>query len=240
MTATTEVKDCPSCLDSLGTFMLQLIGHEIRNPLTIIGGNANLLCKKTNEENSLTAEEKEVIRKLNIIKKEAERAFGIMSIFDNFVENPKFNPEETDIHDSLTKVIKVSSDDRIKFTENYILSKQVYVDTARISFALLNIINNAKDAVLEKSRHDKNHICEITITTGEEGQYFFIDIENNGVHIDEKIIDKILQRSFTTKDNGTGFGLTFAGDMVRQHKGHLKVKSDKERTNFSIFIPLEL
>jgi len=239
---TIEKKDCQSCTSSLEEFMIQLIGHEIRNPLTVIGGLANRIYEKIVKDKVILMSDKEIV-KLKAIKKEADRVFGVMSIFDSFVKNPIFNKEETDIHIIIKKILMISSDDRIEFKEDFSLLRQVPIDVARMSFSLLNIINNAKDAVIEKRLTDKNHKGEIYVKTGEQefenlnSKYFFITIENNGVQIPDELIDRISQPSFTTKDNGTGFGLAFAEKMTRQHQGHLKIESTKGKTSFTIFIP---
>jgi len=234
-----DEKDCVECGNETVGYMLQIMGHELRNPTTVVGGLATQLYEKITEEDEgcgYVMSEMDIV-KLKIINEEARHALKIMAIFDAFVRKPIFERETNDLHNVIRRVITIRPDRRVKIREDFNLKREVFVDVARMSFSLLNIINNAKDAVIARINTIQNYQGEIIIKTGDNGDCFFISIKNNGMRIPNEIIDKITQRSFTTKDNGTGFGLTFAGDVIRQHGGYLEIKSEEDSTEFTIFIP---
>jgi signal transduction histidine kinase len=119
------------------------------------------------------------------------------------------------------------------------------------SRVVLNIANNAFDAMREKSKTDPDYKPVLTISSsrsmsGVENKVE-ISIADNGPGIPEAIKDKILQPFFTTKKgtDGTGLGLSITHDIVKAHGGELKVESveseslpgDKQGTAFIINLP---
>ena len=115
---------------------------------------------------------------------------------------------------------------------------------------MLNIINNAFYAVIEKrkglngkSEGPAEYQPEIKLTTAESLQDIIITIADNGSGIPDEILDKIFQPFFTTKPTGegTGLGLSMAYDIITQgHGGELKVRSKEGLgTEFEILLPIK-
>jgi signal transduction histidine kinase len=115
------------------------------------------------------------------------------------------------------------------------------------SRVVLNIANNAFDAMREKSKTDPKHKAVLTVKSKRSTDKVMISIADNGPGIPEAIKDKILQPFFTTKKgtDGTGLGLSITHDIVKAHGGELKVESveseslpgDKQGTAFIINLP---
>ena len=78
------------------------------------------------------------------------------------------------------------------------------------------------------------------IRTGREDGCIKVAITDNGPGIPEDVAEKIFEPFFTTKEigKGTGLGLDIANNIVRQHKGTLKVDSVPGRTTFTVMLPL--
>ncbi|XOB62368.1 ABC transporter substrate binding protein [Campylobacterota bacterium DY0563] len=83
---------------------------------------------------------------------------------------------------------------------------------------LLNLINNAKNKIIEKNSESKYNLI-INISSCEN--FTTIEIMDDGGNIDEKIVDKIFEPYFTTKSDGTGFGLYMAKVIIEDKMGGL-------------------
>jgi len=100
---------------------------------------------------------------------------------------------------------------------------------------LLNIVNNAKNKILEKKDSKKYSIC---IKAYQDDKNIFIDIKDNAGKIEEKIIESIFDPYFTTKKDGTGLGLYVAKIIIEDKMGgKLSVKNDEDSVIFTIKLP---
>jgi len=136
------------------------------------------------------------------------------------------------------------------FNKNMGLVNIVPQDMGRV---VLNLINNAFYAINEKKKFlqpvNGNKIYEPTVTVqtrkmasapGEPGERIEVIVQDNGIGIPQKSIDKIFQPFFTTKPTGqgTGLGLSLSYDIIKAHGGELKVKTKEgEGTQFIIILP---
>jgi len=111
-----------------------------------------------------------------------------------------------------------------------------------IGRVLLNLINNAFQAVNERSKNgesDYNPTVTVTTQLTASGQQL-IAVKDNGPGIPDAIKDKIFQPFFTTKPTGqgTGLGLSLSYDIVKSHGGELKHETTEgEGTTFTITLP---
>ncbi|MGB5866677.1 MAG: ABC transporter substrate binding protein [Arcobacteraceae bacterium] len=100
---------------------------------------------------------------------------------------------------------------------------------------LLNIINNAKNKIIDKEV-DGNF--KITISVKSDEKNTIIKISDNGGTIDEKVIHSIFDPYFTTKKDGTGFGLYMAKVIIEDKmQGHINVHNQNDLVIFSLKIP---
>jgi polar amino acid transport system substrate-binding protein len=124
----------------------------------------------------------------------------------------------------------------------------VFVDGGQIEQILINLSNNARDAMPNGG--------ELTITTdclkmddsfitahgfGTVGRYALITVSDSGTGIDEATRKKIFEPFFTTKavDKGTGLGLAMVYGIVKQHNGYINVSSEPGHgASFMIYLPI--
>jgi signal transduction histidine kinase len=115
---------------------------------------------------------------------------------------------------------------------------KINVAPQEIGRVILNLINNAFDAVNEKQKQSSNdYEPTVTISTKKNKDKIEIKVKDNGNGISQKVLDKIFQPFFTTKPTGqgTGLGLSLAYDIVTKgHGGELKVET--KESEGSIFI----
>ena len=108
----------------------------------------------------------------------------------------------------------------------------------------LNMVTNACYAVDERRRtsEDKDYWPTLKITTRRAQDVVEIAIRDNGTGMPKEVADKIFNPFFTTKptDQGTGLGLSLSADIVRQHGGEIRVRSELgEFTEMTVEIPLK-
>ncbi len=119
---------------------------------------------------------------------------------------------------------------------------KIEVVSQDIGRVLLNLINNAFQAVDEKAKKaGSDYKPTVTVSTKSTTDHIEICVSDNGGGIPGSIKDKIFQPFFTTKDTGkgTGLGLSLAYDIVKAHGGTIRVKSSEEEgSNFIIQLPV--
>ncbi|MEK7634488.1 MAG: ATP-binding protein [Patescibacteria group bacterium] len=220
--------------------------HELRNPLTSIGGFADRITKKIDlgveTENGIlfSKEDVEKIKKYNeIISKEMVRLNKILNTAVDFVSHQhQLELENIDINSIINDVIDMEMDERIKFESYLNFDKLINIDSTKIKMSILNFVINAKEAILDQSDQTKKHNGIIKIVSGSEKDQMFFSVSNNGPQIPQEIIDKIFYPLFSTKEDGSGVGLAISKAIVRAHKGRIDVKSNSEETTFTVYLPL--
>ncbi len=107
------------------------------------------------------------------------------------------------------------------------------------SRVILNLCNNAFDAMCDKYALDESYQPLLTVRTSQQPGVVRIEVQDNGPGIPDEIKDKILQPFFTTKKGtqGTGLGLSITNDIIKAHGGRLDVKSSPGKgTTFTIHL----
>jgi len=112
----------------------------------------------------------------------------------------------------------------IKLTREYEESCFISVDKSKLLQILVNLIQNAKDAV-RMNPANVNKKINLSIKKDATGKDVYISVEDNGVGIDPDHLAKIFSFGFTTKKNGHGFGLHASALAVKEIGGSLKVES---------------
>ena len=110
-----------------------------------------------------------------------------------------------------------------------------------IGQVLVNLCNNAFDAMMEKSATVEAYDPQLIISTVKNGAFVEIRIEDNAMGIPQEVQDKIFDPFFTTKPAGagTGLGLSLSHDIVvKGHGGEMKIESEQgEGTTFIVRLP---
>ena len=97
---------------------------------------------------------------------------------------------------------------------------------------LINLIKNAVEACGE------NPEILISATSDHPGHIFLISVRDNGSGISPDAIDNIFVPFFTTKNGGSGIGLSLSRQIISMHGGSIKVASEPGSTTFTIMLPL--
>ncbi len=118
----------------------------------------------------------------------------------------------------------------------------VEIDEGQISQVLNNLIINADQAMPDGGiiniSAENVIIGTKDILPLQEGRYIKLSIKDQGIGIPEEYLQKIFDPYFTTKQKGSGLGLTIAYSIIKNHKGHIVVESKLGAgSNFSIYLP---
>ena len=224
-----------SKLVSMGE-MIANISHQWRQPLASLNG---LLINLEHEYETKTLDKKSFTCYID----EAESLITFMnqtiSDFSNFF-SPSKQKNDFSIYELLKSSEKILSaslrNKNIELEINYSHSDiQLYSFKSELIQILLILVNNAKDAAIE--RNVKN--AKINISFNVKAKKINICVEDNAGGIDTSLHDKILEPYFTTKNKsvGTGLGLYIANTIVTQSlQGQLSVEHLENGTRFSIKI----
>ncbi|MFH1799393.1 MAG: ATP-binding protein [Candidatus Omnitrophota bacterium] len=205
------------------------MAHEVNNPLMIISGNAqlSLLDGTLNEKTK---------NNLEIIHEECNRAKDIIQRLLKFSRPAKGEQKETDMNQSIESVTKLIehqfslSDIEIKKNLNKNLPI-ITIDEKQIQEVLMNLLNNAKEAMPDGGTID--------ISTSLEQDFLRIDIKDSGIGMSEETRSKLFEPFFTTKEKGTGLGLSVCHGIVKAHNGELKLESQPGKgTLATVLLPI--
>ncbi len=109
------------------------------------------------------------------------------------------------------------------------------LDKDQISQLLLNVLNNAADAIKEAKRETGEIVVKIIL----ENKKVILSIADNGTGIDPEVKDKLFEAQFTTKKDGHGYGLVTCGKIIKNHDIITEIDSiPNGGTNFKFSIPL--
>lgn len=216
--------------------MISNIAHQWRQPLSELS-SILMFIKFKYSINALDGETMETK------SKEADKVLEYMSHtiddFRNFFM-PKKEKEEFSLLKSVEIVMNIISSALANYNIKISISinENIKITTYLNEYkqVLLNIINNAKDVLIEKNIENPL----IQIHAFEDSNYIVLYIEDNGGGILVEPKGKIFEPYFTTKEdsNGTGIGLYMSKIIVEKNmKGKLKVKNIKNGAQFAIYIP---
>jgi PAS domain S-box-containing protein len=216
-------------LASLGRLVAD-IAHEVNNPLMIITGRAQLAGMGEIDQEKLKKD-------LKIIVDQCERAKSIIHRLLLFSQPSKGQMKRSNINEEVEVVVELLEYQfglsditfKRKYAENI---PEIEIDDKQIHEAFMNLFKNASEAMPDGGT--------ITVETSYDGRNVHIAIKDTGSGIKKENIGKIFDPFFSTKQSGTGLGLSVTYGILRSHGGELKYESDPaEGTTANIILPVE-
>ena len=211
------------------------ISHEIKNPLSAISIHVQL-AKKNIASNENIFNEK-MKKHFSVIEEEIDRLNKIVVDFLFAVRPIKFEFRLLNINNIITSILNTFQDEfeSYKIQIKKVLDESLPLlqgDERFLRQALINIIVNSKYAMIEDGGI-------LTISTSKEENEVVVLISDSGRGIPQNIINKIFEPYFTTKDCGTGLGLTMTYKVIKEHGGDIHVYSDLGKgASFKILLPI--
>jgi len=183
------------------------ITHEIKNPLTMIGGFAGQLLKKTKEEKDRA--------KLGVIVAEVARLEHLLAGLKELYKPPQLNFVRISLNDLISEVVDLANsysvgkgiDIRLVAPEDVELD----VDREKIKQVLLNLVKNAIEATPAGG--------VVEVVTRLKGDMVEVVVADTGEGIPEELKNRLFLPFFTTKKQGTGLGLCISKRILDDHPG---------------------
>ena len=241
-------------LAELGTLTGHL-AHEIRNPLSTIKVNLQLLAEdiamlaqaadRVRGEGASGGEDEpgerlksyqRQLRKIETITKEADRLADTLTDFLRYAGKMELHPVRSDVNELVEELIDFYEPQALshKVQIRHSLSKKRAVgrvDTDLLKQALLNIFINATQAMSGGG--------ELILRTAVQGDLVRIDIIDTGPGIGAEEQKRIFDPYYTTQRGGTGLGLPTCRRIIEEHGGRIELVSEQGKgSNFVITLPL--
>jgi len=209
--------------------MAAKIAHDIRNPMTAIGGFARRMLKKDMGEEANR-------HYTQIIVQEVDRLEKILNDLLCFTKpaEPHFAP--ADINATAKSAFEILSlegeQHNIAFVERYDVSiPRMYIDADQLRRVFINLYKNAIEAMPAGGT--------ITVSTAMQDREVTVEIADTGMGITEEEMEKIFEPFFTNKATGSGLGLTLVSQIVSSHGGTMEVsRGEPAGTVVSLHLPL--
>jgi two-component system NtrC family sensor kinase len=239
--------------------MAAQITHEVRNPLTAIGLNAELLADEFSERDG------EAPKLAQAIVKEVDRLTQITEQYLRFARLPAPRFERTDLNDLLRSLLQFAGEDlrlrgiRVELELEPTLPP-LPIDEGQIRQAVLNLIRNASEAMQQAASSDgdsdpgeRTSRRSLVVRSrwlrreSTASPCIAIDILDSGPGISPEHQGQIFEPFFTTKRGGTGLGLALVLEIITRHGGQLQVESPiypksppraAHGTRFTVELPL--
>ena len=205
------------------------LAHEIRNPLASIDGAAEVLESGTEPE--------EVRREtLGIIRKECARLFRLLTNLLDFARPrpPEWRPVDVGrILDSVIDLVRHSGGKRINFHREATTDlPRLIADEEQLAQVILNLTINSVQAMPDGG--------DIWLIAESRNGGVEISVRDQGTGIPEEQMDKVFDPFYTTKDGGTGLGLSVVHQIVSHHGGTVMASRNPDRgMTFSLWFPKE-
>lgn len=218
------------------TTMAAGVAHEIKNPLASMSIYVQLMEKQLEKNGSITKEEAD--KCLSVISEELDRINSIAVDFLFAVKPMNYKPQLINLNDIVEKTVNIAKPEiseigvQLKVDLATSLSN-VMADPALMEQSIINLLKNALQAM------EGNENGVIHISTYMEGDMVKVSVQDNGCGMTEEQMSKIFEPYYTTKNTGTGLGLTVIFKIMKEHNGDIVVHSKKgEGSQFILQIPV--
>lgn len=204
------------------------ITHEIKNPIAVIKAYLDMMDIK---------DKKKVEKYIPIIKSEITRLLNLLEDF-LLVNKANISFDIMDINmlveDIIERELPIIKSNKIKF-DTYLIDDEIYIngDYNRLAQVLINVIKNSIEAM------DTKDYKLLTIKEVIKENNVNIIISDSGVGISKRIMNMIKEPFYTTKNRGTGLGVSLSDEIIKAHTGTLVYES-KENIGTKVTIKLPL
>lgn len=232
------------------------LAHEIKNPLSTIGLNAQLLAEAVDELPSDRPPEPDVrnrmLKRINSLRREVERLRGILTDFLSYAGELRLDVQPTDIN----LLVEELADFLLPQTESHGIRLRTdlapgplmaSVDVGHIKQAILNLMLNAIQAMGPALTPPTDAPRELILRTEPFAEKLLghtveqcvrIHVIDTGPGIKPEVLEKLFTPYFTTKSGGTGLGLPTTRRIVESHHGRIEPYTEVGRgTDFVITLP---
>ncbi|MEI6678640.1 MAG: PAS domain S-box protein [Mariniphaga sp.] len=209
------------------------VAHEINQPLNIIAMVMDKLLFEADKTETVD---------IGFLKNKSDKIFENITRIRNIIDNiSAFSRKDDDyistvfdINSSITDGSSLLAEQfkQLGITLKLELDKTIsrtIGNTYKFEQVIVNLLTNAKDAILEK-RDGSNNLCEmiVTIKSYQENQFLIVEVTDNGIGISNDDIHNIMLPFYTTKEagKGTGLGLSICYQIIKELNGTIDITSE--------------
>ena len=198
--------------------MVASVSHEIKNPLGIIRSTAELLSEKSSSDEAQS-------KLSNIIVEESGRLNDVVTEFLDFARPQEPHFRDCHLEEIIQRnlaFLKSELDKRGIVVNNGTLNAKPFAieaDPDQLYRAFLNIFINSIQSIRDGG--------EVSVEVKEEEALYRVEIIDTGVGISPENLSKIFNPFFTTKDKGSGLGLSIVRKIIEVHKGKVWIESEQ-------------
>ncbi|MCZ4407443.1 ATP-binding protein [Cryomorphaceae bacterium 1068] len=211
--------------------LARTMAHEIRNPLT----NVNLAVDQLKEETNAIGDFEMYF---DIIERCTKRIDGILSQLLSSSEQQVFKRTNFDVIALFKEVVKAIKDrsrlEGVELTAQYAITEAFLDgDVEKLRIAFTNLFTNALESMDKESKIIQSRVSL-------DANYVRIEVEDNGLGMDQQQLESLFDPFFTSKSSGVGLGLTSTQTIISEHQGEIEVESEKGvGSTFSIYLPID-
>ena len=217
------------------------MAHEIRNPLAALSGSMQVL------RSELRLEDEESRHLMEIALKETERLNGIITAFLLYARPAPLNKKRSDINHLVMETLDLlrnrkENPGNVEFRLNLVPGELwAQVDPDQIRQVFWNLSINAIEAMDQGGGFSitTRPVSGNSVRTADSRSWIEVTFSDNGKGISKDDINKIFYPFFTTKDRGSGLGLSVVHRIIEEHRGRTFVNSRPgEGTQFTLLLPV--
>jgi nitrogen fixation/metabolism regulation signal transduction histidine kinase len=222
--------------------LLRVLRHEILNsisPIKLIAGNLSERMQPKGELvgfDQLKKEEVEEIRTgLETIHRRASGLSVFLDAYTNLYRTPEFNARQSPVLPLLQRIQELFQKQAdLQETQLEVLCSdpglELMMDARMIEQVLINLVKNAMEALNSKEKRNIRLAAQTT-RSGVE-----ISVEDTGSGIASEQMESIFMPFFSTKESGTGVGLSFSQHVMQLHKGYIRVNSSPGKGSVFVLV----
>ncbi len=219
------------------TEIARLVGglaHEIKNPLSTIRLNMELLAEDLADSDS--ARDRRALRKIETVQRECQRLQDLLDDFLSFAKVRRLRLEPTDLNEQVRQVLEFfrpkAHEAGIEIVD-YLTGNlpTVLVDRESLHGALLNLVINAEQAMPQGG--------QLVVRTHVTPDGVALDLIDTGCGMEPETAAQAFDAFYSTKSGGSGLGLPIARRIIEAHGGRITLLSEPGRgTQVTITLPL--
>ncbi|MGI9518302.1 MAG: sensor histidine kinase [Pirellulaceae bacterium] len=209
------------------------LAHEIKNPLSVIRLNVELLEEDLEEIQS--PEARRALKKIGTVKRQCTRLEHLLDDFMQFARLNRLTLKSGDLNEQVEQVLDFYGPQAVRQDVEIVRYldaelPHIMLDSRTLQAALLNLVKNALEAMPEGG------CLEIRTRVTRKG--IALDLIDTGCGMDDTTLMQMFENFYSSKNNGTGLGLPTAKKIIEAHGGLIDVQSAIDRgTKFTLHFP---
>ena len=214
--------------------------HEIKNPLSVINLNAQLLQEEWKDAD--TPKEQRALKRFATMAAEVQRVEQIIETFLRFTERHELSLEVRNLNEMLEDLGESAAAEAersgVQFRLGLLPALESFsFDIGLLRQVFLNLVQNACQAmsagggelILKTDRAERDGI-----------EYAVGEVIDTGPGIESDKLERIFELYYSTRNRGSGYGLAISKRIVEEHGGFIEVQSEVGKgSQFSVYLPLE-